>query len=57
VRVGTLDDADRLPPGVHIFTSSKQPWVQLPGGVPAFEGYYRRSEVWSPESLLRLRSP
>jgi hypothetical protein len=57
VRVGTLDEADRLPPGVHIFTASKQPWVQLPGGVPAFEGYYRKSEVWPAESLLRLRSP
>src|ERR1700759_4594166 len=27
VRVGTLDDPDRLPPDIHIFTESKQPWV------------------------------
>jgi hypothetical protein len=27
VRVGTLDDPDRLPPDIHIFTMSKQPWV------------------------------
>ena len=27
VRVGTLDEPDRLPPDIHIFTSSKQPWV------------------------------
>ena len=27
VRVGTLDDPDLLPPDVHIFTASKQPWV------------------------------
>ena len=27
VRVGTLDNPDHLPPDIHIFTSSKQPWV------------------------------
>ena len=27
VRVGTLDNPDLLPPDIHIFTSSKQPWV------------------------------
>mgnify|MGYP003297728319 CR=1 FL=1 len=32
VRVGTLDDPDRLPPDIHIFTASKQPWVVLPPG-------------------------
>src|SRR5262249_6327622 len=32
VRVGTLDDPDRLPPDIHIFTSSKQPWFVLPSG-------------------------
>jgi hypothetical protein len=30
VRVGTLDHPDLLPPDVHIFTASKQPWVVLP---------------------------
>ena len=29
VRVGTLDEPDRLPPDIHIFTMSKQPWVVL----------------------------
>jgi hypothetical protein len=57
VRVGTLDEAERLPPDVHIFTASKQAWVRVPDGVPAFEGYYRKSEVWPSESLARLRSP
>src|SRR5690606_33755932 len=32
VRVGTLDEPDRLPPDIHIFTASRQPWVQLPAG-------------------------
>ncbi|MEE8455784.1 MAG: GFA family protein, partial [Limibaculum sp.] len=27
VRVGTLDEPDRLPPDIHIYTASKQPWV------------------------------
>src|SRR5277367_3831787 len=30
VRVGTLDEPDRLPPDIHIFTSTKQPWVMIP---------------------------
>jgi hypothetical protein len=53
VRVGTLDAPDRLPPDVHIFTASKQPWVILPPHVPAVPGYYKSSEVWSAESLER----
>ena len=35
VRVGTLDDPDRLPPDIHIFTASKQPWVMIPPGMPS----------------------
>ncbi len=53
VRVGTLDNPDHFPPDVHVFTESKQPWVSLPGGVPAFEQFYRRSEIWPQESLKR----
>ena len=54
VRVGTLDNPDALAPDVHIFTSSKQPWVILPTGTPAFADYYDRSVVWSKESLARF---
>jgi len=53
VRVGTLDEPDRLPPDVHIYTSSKQPWVVLPGGTPAVAEYYKASELWPKESLQR----
>ena len=52
VRVGTLDDPDRLPPDIHIFTMSKQPWVILDPKVPAVAEFYRRDEHW-PESSLR----
>jgi hypothetical protein len=53
VRVGTLDLPDRLPPDVHIFTASKQPWVVLPPGTPAVPGYYKASELWPKASLER----
>lgn len=53
VRVGTLDEPDRLPPDVHIFTASKQPWVVLPSGVPAVSEYYNATELWPTESLGR----
>jgi hypothetical protein len=53
VRVGTLDDPDRLEPDIHIYTESKQPWVVIPPGARAVPQYYRRSEVWSAESLAR----
>lgn len=54
VRVGTLDNPDALPPDIHIYTASKQPWVILPPDTPAFEEYYRRSEQLSPACLERL---
>ena len=53
VRVGTLDAPDLLPPDVHIFTASKQPWVVLPPGTPAFAEFYRAADVWPAESLAR----
>ena len=53
VRVGTLDEPDRLPPDIHIFTGSKQPWVVLPQGTPAVAEYYDRNEHWPAESLAR----
>jgi hypothetical protein len=53
VRVGTLNEPDSLPPDVHIFTASKQPWVELPAGTRAFAEYYKTSEQWPKESLQR----
>jgi len=53
IRVGTLDEPDRLPPDIHIYTVSKQPWVVLPPDVPAVAEYYRASERWPRESLER----
>jgi hypothetical protein len=53
VRVGTLDEPDHLPPDVHIFTSSKQPWVVLPAGTLAVPEYYDRRQVWPADRLAR----
>jgi hypothetical protein len=56
VRVGTLDDPDRLPPDIHIFTASKQPWVVIPAGMPAVSEYYDREQYWPAESLARRQA-
>lgn len=53
VRVGTLDEPARVPPDIHIFTSSKQPWVILPPDAPAAAEYYDLKKMWPPESLER----
>lgn len=53
IKVGTLDDPDQFPPDVHIFTSTKQPWVVLPPDTQAVDEYYDTQETWSEESLER----
>jgi hypothetical protein len=42
-----------LPPDIHIFTASKQPWVVLPPDTPAVAEYYKAGELWPKESLER----
>lgn len=37
VKPGTLDDTSGLTPDMHLWTSSKQPWVIIPDGVEAYE--------------------
>jgi hypothetical protein len=56
VRVGTLDEAGRVPPDIHIFTTTKQPWVVLPPGMPAMPEYYKSAEMWPEESLARRKA-
>ena len=53
VRVGTLDAPDHLPPDIHIFTASKQPWVVIQPGSPAVPEYYDRETYWPADSLAR----
>ena len=56
IRVGTLDEPDLMPPDIHIFTRSKQPWVVLPPDTPAVEIYYERDQYWPAESLARRQA-
>lgn len=55
VRVGTLDEPDRLPPDIHIFTACKQPWLVLHDGVPSVPEYYDPKTVWSDDAQARYR--
>jgi hypothetical protein len=54
LRVGTLDVPGTFPPDVHIYTSSKQPWVVIPEGARAFGEFYDPKREWPAESLQRF---
>jgi hypothetical protein len=56
VRVGTLDEPDRLAPDIHIHTSSRQPWLVLPAGAKAVPEFYDVASTWPEESLERWRT-
>jgi len=53
IRVGTLDDPGKLPPDVHIFTSTKLPWVILPPDDQAVDIFYDYETTWTPDNLAR----
>lgn len=54
VRTGTLDEPQKAPPSLHIFTSTKQPWITLDDSIPIKEEYYKKEEIWSKASLERF---
>lgn len=56
VRVGTLDNPDALPPEIHVYTASKQPWLRLPEDARAFAEFYNPKEEWPAGSLQRYRA-
>ena len=47
LRVGTLDDPNRHPPDVHIFTETKQDWVVFPEGAHVEPVYYDYKTTWT----------
>ncbi|MEP7210154.1 MAG: GFA family protein [Alphaproteobacteria bacterium] len=53
VRTGTLDAPHDIRPDIHIFTSTKRPWVVLPADTPAVPEYFNANEMWPAESLAR----
>jgi len=54
VRAGTLDAPHDVNPDIHIFTSTKRPWVQLPADVRAVPEYFSPKDVWPPETHARV---
>lgn len=50
IRVGTLDNPELMPPDVHIFTESKQSWVNLSNEKNIYKEFYNFNEVWSQEN-------
>jgi hypothetical protein len=60
VKVGTLDDESRknVRPDVHIYTTTKQDWVDLTGekerGIPVLEASYKVVQVWRKDALERF---
>jgi hypothetical protein len=56
VRVGTLDEPSRATPDIHIYTSTKLPWVILPEGIPAVTEFYNPAELWPADSMARFKA-
>jgi hypothetical protein len=58
VRVGTLDQGERLKPDAHFFVRSKYPWVVIPDGLPAFDTLPGESDppLLSAEAAARLEA-
>jgi hypothetical protein len=56
VRSGTLDEPARLTPDIHIYTSTKRPWVVLPEGVPAVPEFYNPADHWPTETIARFKA-
>lgn len=55
VRAGTLADPTATPPEIHIFTSTKQPWVVIPPTMKQFAEYYDSAKEWTAEALARRK--
>lgn len=53
IRTGTLDQPHDIEPDIHIFTTTKRPWVVLPPGKPSVPEYFNAKEYWPAESLAR----
>jgi hypothetical protein len=53
IRTGTLDAPHDIAPDIHIFTTTKRPWVVLPAGTPSVPEYFNAKEYWPAESLAR----
>ncbi len=53
LRVGTLDMPSLLPPDIHIYTSTRLPWVQLPPDTRVVPAFYVLRDAWPADSVAR----
>jgi hypothetical protein len=56
VRVGTLEQPHQLSPDIHIYTSTRQPWVVLPPSARIVPEFYDPKQEWPAESLARYKA-
>lgn len=56
LRVGTLRQPHLLPPDIHIYTTTRLPWVAIPASARAVPEYYDPDEIWPAESIARFRA-
>ena len=58
LRVGTLDEGERLSPDAHFFVRSKHPWVTIPEGARTFDTLPAEGDppLMSGEAAARLDS-
>jgi hypothetical protein len=54
IRVGTLDAGHGIKPDIHIFTSSRVPWLPLPPDAKAVPEFYKPKDTWPPETQARF---
>ena len=55
LKTTTLSDANELPPQAHVFLDSKLEWLKLSDDIPKFDKFYRREEIYSDDSLKRMK--
>ena len=58
LRVGTLDEGERLLPDAHFFVRSKHEWVTVPEGVRVFETLPQKGDppLFSAEAAARVEA-
>jgi hypothetical protein len=53
LRVGALDAGHGIKPDIHIFTSTKVPWLDLPKDAMFVPEFYSPVVIWSEETKAR----
>jgi hypothetical protein len=55
LKTTTLNNANEMPPQAHVFLDSKLEWLKLNDDIPKFDKFYRREEIYTYESLERMK--